>query len=217
MPVETRSQRKSVSNSNKDVSIKDISNKGTLIKDNIILNIQENKTPIFDWFIAIADRYAVEILSLQTKKTIILKYNVNKHRQYHYEQLRLVTELYYIIQEYFPEVSDTIHSKRLANTFYTQSQSFDHQIRTNKVISRNAEEYQTVRVALRQLQDTEKMLIPYLQTKNKRSPPVDYTGMDSIIDEYDGITDIWEDTTIGEDPDYDPEEEDEEGAYGVTP
>ena len=212
MPVETRSQRKSVSNSNKDVSIKDVSNKGTLIKDNIVLNIQEKKTPIFYWFIAIANRYAEEILSLQTKKTIIFKYNVNKHRQYHYEQLRLVTELYSIIQEYFPEVYNTIHSKRLANTFYTKIQSFDHQIRNNIVIPRNAEEYKTVRVALNQLQDTAKMLIPYLEIKNKRFPPVDYTGMDSIIDEYDGITDIWEDTTIGEDPDYDPEEEDEEGA-----
>ena len=215
MPVETRSQRKSVSNFtkgtlNKDVSNKDISNKGTLIKENIVLNIQEKKTPIFDWFIAIANRYAEEILSLQTKKTIIFKYNINKHRQYHYEQLRLVTELYSIIQEYFPEVYNTIHSKRLANTFYTQSQSFDHQIRNNKFISRNAEEYQTVRVALRQLQDTAKMLIPYLEIqpiKNKRCPTVDYTGMDSIfVDEYDGITDIWEDTKLVEDPDYELEE-----------
>ena len=75
-------------------------------------------------------------------------------------------------------------------------------------LSRSEEEIYTVKVALGQLQDTEKMLIPYLQTNNKRSPPVDYTGMDSIfVDEYDGITDIWEDTTIYEDPDYDPEEE----------
>ena len=212
MPVETRSQRKSVSNltkrtltkdvsnkdvSNKDVSNKDVSNKRTiLVKDNIVLNIQEKKNSIFDWFIAIVNRYVDEISSLQTKKTIILKYNVNKHRQYHYEQLRLVTELYSIIQEYFPEFSKTIYGKKLANTFYTKIQSFDHQIRNHIVIPRNAEEYQTVRVVLGQLQDTAKILIPYLKIKNKRFPPVDYTGMDTIF----VSTDIWEDTTIGEDP-----------------
>ena len=216
MPVETRSQRKSVNTlkksvlikdvSNKDVSNKDVSNKEPLVKANIVLNIQEKKTTIADWFIATVYRFAEKIFSLQTKKKISYD-DSNKHRKYHYDQLRLVTECYYIIQEYFQEVSDTKNGKLLANTFYTQSQSFDHQIRNNKVISRNAEEYQTVRVALNQLQDTEKMLIPYLEIKNKRFPPVDYTGMDSIIDEYDGITDIWEDTTIGEDPDYDPEEE----------
>ena len=167
MPVETRSQRKSVinlekkvSNLKKSVSYKDVE---PLVKSNIVLNIQEKKNPIFDWFIAIVNRYVDEISSLQTKKTIILKYNVNKHRQYHYEQLRLVTELYSIIQEYFPEVSDTIYGKLLANTFYTKIQPFEHQIRNNIVISRNAEEYQTVRVALRQLQDTAKMLMPYLE------------------------------------------------------
>ena len=40
------------------------------------------------------------------------------------------------------------------------------------------------------------MLIPYLKIKNKRFSPVDYTGMDTIF----VSTDIWEDTTIGEDP-----------------
>ena len=224
MPVETRSQRKSVNNlkkstlnkdvsnkdvSNKDVSNKDVSNKEPIVKANIVLNIQEKQTTIVDWFIVIVNRYAEKIFSLQTKKEISYD-NSNKHRKYHYDQVRLVTECYYIIQEYFPEVSDTKYGKLLANTFYTQSQSFDHQIRTNKVISRNAEEYQTVRVALRQLQDTAKMLIPYLEIqpiKNKRFPTVDYTGMDSIfVDEYDGITDIWEDTKVVEDPDYELEE-----------
>ena len=177
MPVETRSQRKSVSNltkrtltkdvSNKDVSNKDVSNKRTiLVKENIVLNIQEKKNQIFDWFIAIVNRYVDEISSLQTKKTIILKYNVNKHRQTHYEQLRLVTELYYIIQEYFPEFSNTIYGKKLANTFYTKIQYFDHKIRNHIVIPRNEEEYKTVRVALGQLQDTAKILIPYLEIKN---------------------------------------------------
>ena len=41
-------------------------------------------------------------------------------------------------------------------------------------------------------------------------PRVDYTGMDTIepCDEYDGITDIWEDISIHYDPDYNPEEDD---------
>jgi hypothetical protein len=186
MPVETRSQRKSVINlkkrvsalkksylikdvSNKDVSNKDVSNKDVtnkdvepLVKSNIVLNIQEKKTTIVDWFIASVNRYAEKIFSLQTKKEISYD-NSNKHRKYHYDQVRLVTECYYIIQEYFPEVSDTIYGKLLANTFYTKIQPFEHQIRNNIVISRNAEEYQTVRVALRQLQDTAKMLMPYLE------------------------------------------------------
>lgn len=40
-------------------------------------------------------------------------------------------------------------------------------------------------------------------------PPVDYTGMDTIEpqNEYDGITDIWADQTIYEDPDYVPEDD----------
>jgi hypothetical protein len=38
-------------------------------------------------------------------------------------------------------------------------------------------------------------------------PRVDYTGMDTVEpeSEFDGITDIWADTTIDEDPDFVPE------------
>ena len=44
---------------------------------------------------------------------------------------------------------------------------------------------------------------------------VDYTGMDTIEpeNEFDGITNIWYDTTIREDPDYEYEDEDEDLDY----
>lgn len=56
------------------------------------------------------------------------------------------------------------------------------------------------------------ILEPLMNAKNglRRSPrkykKVDYTGMDTIEPEskYDGITDIWKDETIYEDPDYKP-------------
>jgi hypothetical protein len=43
-------------------------------------------------------------------------------------------------------------------------------------------------------------------------PRVNYTGMDTIepVDEFDGITDIWFDTTIEEDSDYEYEEEEDD-------
>jgi hypothetical protein len=48
-------------------------------------------------------------------------------------------------------------------------------------------------------------------SRSRRNVPrVDYTGMDTIEpeSEYDGITDIWYDLTLQEDPDYVPEEDD---------
>lgn len=63
------------------------------------------------------------------------------------------------------------------------------------------------------------------QRPRRNIPRVDYTGMDSIEpeNEFDGITNIWADETIEEDPDYvfeedqDDEEDDDECLQKVKP
>ena len=64
----------------------------------------------------------------------------------------------------------------------------------------------------------EKIISLESQRPRRNIPRVDYTGMDSIEpeSEFDGITNIWADETIEEDPDYvfEEDEEDEEDKEG---
>jgi hypothetical protein len=62
------------------------------------------------------------------------------------------------------------------------------------------------------LQDVEKNIIPLLPRNvllKRRRNFVDYTGMDTI-EPLDGITNIWYDLTLAEDPNYEPTEDEDE-------
>jgi len=79
------------------------------------------------------------------------------------------------------------------------------------------EEDNIIKLFIQTMQSTEKILKTYISDNkrfhNKRFRNfVIYTGMDSIEPEskYDGITDIWMDTTIHYDPDYVPSEDEDE-------
>ena len=240
MPVVTRSQIKSVSSLVKDSSAlsKTPLSKTPLSTDNVKLIIHETKGPIFDWFLKIVKKYLKEIEILNIKKKTIVyaiteqdglntQNNIsNTYKQYYYEQLRLITELFYIIQEYFPRFTKGLSfnsSQKFANNVFTKSHELFKEINYNKVVPITFEEIKMVNLALSQIRDTEKLLSSYLQnpptenlietylkklpkTKTKnRFPPVDYTGMDTVYaDKFDGITNIWEDTTMIEDPNYEP-------------
>jgi hypothetical protein len=158
-------------------------------------------------FISIVQKYLTEIERLQLKKTETIDFEI--YRQTYYDQMRNLSELFYVIQEYFP----TLYSenpggpfKRFASVVYNKIQEFYIIIHNNRLVAKNKDEYTCILVVLRELQATEKMLIPCLDdkpTRQKRCPRVDYTGMDMFEDDDEKVEEE-------DDEDYVEEEEDDE-------
>ena len=213
MPVLTRSQRKSMNN----VS----SNQGTYIKQNYKSNQKVSKDGSLEtWFVSSFKKYLAEIFILNDKtKSLFHTKNFEDYIQCYYEQLRIITELFYIVHEYFP----TLYSEhpdvgfdRLANVMYKKIQELYSEIYNNNnvVLPRNKDEYNIMKIAIGELQAAEKALIPYVNeatTTHKRCRRVDYTGMDMFeqYDEFDNLIRTWSHEVINDDSDYDPDNEED--------
>jgi hypothetical protein len=227
MPVLTRSQRKSMNNvssgqkisSNKE-KISSSKEKISSNKEKIVSNQKVNSGLSLERsFISIVQKYLTEIERLHLKKTETIDFEI--YRQTYYDQMRNLSELFYVIQEYFP----TLYSenpggpfKRFASVVYNKIQEFYIIIHNNRLVAKNKDEYTCILVVLRELQATEKMLIPCLDdkpTRQKRCPRVDYTGMDMFEDDDEKVEeeddeDYVEEEDVEEEDDEDEEEEEEE-------
>ena len=232
MPVLTRSQCKSMNNvsssqkisSNKE-KISSSKEKISSNKVNIVSNISNQKVnsglSLERWFISIVQKYLTEIERLRLKKNETFKcykyykyyIDIEKYSQSYYEQMRNLSELFYVIQEYFP----TLYSenpgpfKKFAIVMYNKIQELYIIIHNNRLVAKNKDESTGILVVLRELQATEKMLIPYLDdkpTRQKRCPRVDYTGMD-MFEEDDEKEDDEKEDDEKEDDDEDYVDDDE--------
>jgi hypothetical protein len=191
-------------------------------KVNIVSNISNQKVnsglSLERWFISIVQKYLTEIERLRLKKNETFKcykcyIDIEKYSQSYYEQMRNLSELFYVIQEYFP----TLYSensgpfKKFAIVMYNKIQELYIIIHNNRLVAKNKDESTGILVVLRELQSTEKMLIPYLDdkpTRQKRCPRVDYTGMDMFEEDDEKEDD--EDEDYVDDEQDDEQEEDEE-------
>ena len=178
------------------------------------------------WFYSIMHKYLDEITLLNDKK-----YN---NRDKFYDMIRIVTEKYYIIRNYFPELysknqdisagfinfAKVVYDKisLLISVFYSisQEESLPHDIFDD------INEYNSIKNMFKELHATEKMLISYLDDeprKPKRSPYVSYIGMDTMTDdikdldynpEYKNKNKVEDED---EDEDYIPDDEDDDEDY----
>jgi hypothetical protein len=98
---------------------------------------------------------------------------MSAYRDTHYEHVRLLSEMYYTITEYFPEV---IHLKKY---IYKDIQSLSNKLRKNyELLPTTKEEYLAVKVFMEVLQDVEEIVIPYLDDE-------DYVLEDDVLEEDD--------------------------------
>jgi hypothetical protein len=137
-------------------------------------------------------------------------------RVLYYDTIRRVTEVMYIVEQYYPTVSSMSPSMpNFAKTIYDKVQKLYQEIRSSELKPKTKEEKEIVAALIYTLQDVEKMIIPFLSSEypiKRLRRFVDYTGMDTIEpeSEYDDITNIWLDLTIDEDPDYEFEEDEDD-------
>ena len=138
-----------------------------------------------------------------------------------FDIIRLVTELYYYICESLDILLSINGGLILIIVVYEKSKYFTKQLNCTKV--NTAEEYCIVNSFSQQMRESQEKLYPYVmdnriikkeqpemnpvQSEKRQRRVVDYTGMDTVepLNKYDVITDIWEDTTLYEDPDYEYE------------
>ena len=209
----------------------------------ITMSIVEKPTAIQCKYDSV-DKMPAEMITIKNRFIKYVNNAIDKSENYlassinYYDNIRLITELYYYIYESVDSllIIDglvcTPCFQKLINIMYMRAVTFLKQIDVNKATT--AEENNIINCYSQQVWETQKKLYPYVtderkvkierpavkmfqSVKRKRSIP-NYTGMDTIepLNEYDAITNIWEDVTIYEDPDYeyetdeDDESEDEE-------
>jgi hypothetical protein len=166
------------------------------------------------WFYLIIGKYLDELKLL----------NPNKPRECFYDKIRVVTEMYYILRKYFPEVylkNQHISTKfiNFAKEVYKKIDEICSSIQDILLLHydviQDINEYNSIKNMFRELHIAEKMFVTYIKDdelrKPKRSPYVSYIGMDTIEpeNEFDGITNIWFDETIEEDSDYKTEDDED--------
>lgn len=168
------------------------------------------------------------ILSIAETKLKNVQKLFKKHREIFYNKLRVITEIYYNILDWFDTilvVDGVVKYQNLINAFYKKYVELKPEIIAEMEEIKTKEEKHIFKICLDQLQETSALLEPYVSDNIKTYKPeittgrlkrnqkiVDYTGMDTIepLNKYDTITNIWEDTTIYEDPDYQPSDEESE-------
>jgi hypothetical protein len=187
--------------------------------------------------------WKLESIKYKSKHMCECKYYESKRREAFYDNVRIITEIYYNILDWFDTVfviNGVVKQQRLINKVYEKYFELKPILEAEYDTQTDEKKY-TVKVCLDQLKETVAILKPYVTetyvtepyiTKKYVTEPyvtepevkgrpkrncaqIDYTGMDTIepLSEYDGITNIWADTTIYEDPDYEPsafEEEDDD-------
>ena len=171
------------------------------------------------------------------------KYYQRKRKQYYYDNVRIITEIYYKMIEWFDRVLvingfvPCASIQKIINQLYNKAFNFAEEIKDKDAPENPTEEEQhIINVFLNQMEETCALLEPYVTVKPatvkaetvkeatviqrktiRKRTSVDYTGMDTVepLNEYDTITNIWADTTKYTDPDYvyDSDDSDEEERY----
>lgn len=231
MPAITRSQSKINQNANVVQSNTEFFAKLPSI-DTHAQNI-EIFAKYFKKMLGLAEYYkenSSEFRLLAKKETSSIRKNelyTYMYKQFYYDTIRVVTEMYYAVVDWFNTVF-VINSfvpcpnfQKLINKIYNKSFQLEQEIK-NAPEDQTEENQYVIKVFQNQLKETRAVLEPYTRgmiepfttgkimaakrCSNRKRNQVNYAWMDSL----DENTDIWADTTIDTDPDYEPSEEEAE-------
>lgn len=200
------------------------------------MNFQPVKQDLVVWFKKMIINYCDEIDALSNK----LKYMTNgiEYKKILYDRMRLVTEVFYNVHQYLPElyessvsvIKDKLYKgiiylllQKIKDKLYKGIKTIYNRIQNyydeNQRILINYSpldniEFNIIKTTYEQLYETEKMCIQYLKPNDllrrpRRCPYKNYIGMDK--QQYDYITDYWyeEIADTDTDSDYDPENEED--------
>lgn len=229
MPVTTRNQSRMIINTIID-SQKKPQSTNPVTKEQAVVKVRPDLNNLLPWFVSVAKEALKDIekcnenklkikdlINSDANKCSISKEALeNEYRTLYFDNVRRATELMFFVDQYLPEVRNLSPSmQRFSKVVYTKVQDLYDQIRTSDIKAKTDEEYKVVVSLITTLQDVEKNIITILpsdQQVKRRRNFVDYTGMDMIEpeSEYDGVTNIWFDLTLAEDPDYEPTEDEED-------
>lgn len=218
MPVITRSQSLMKNNV---ASLEKCQDRNFVINQKINVKVSPNMDNLLPWFTSVAKEYLADIEKNRQKNQILYcvvsecknekmtKKNKNIIRTNYFDNIRRATELMFFVDKYLPEVYNlSPKMPNFAKCVYNKVQEFYQDIYNSSIKPETDEERKVISSLIYTIQDVEKNIIPLLPTdqqlKRKRNV-VDYTGMDTI----EGL-DIWADVTIAEDPDYVPDDYDDE-------
>ena len=180
------------------------------------MNFQPVKKDLFVWLTKMIINYSNEIDALSNK----LKYMTNgiEYKKILYDRMRLATEIYYNIHQYFPELYESCVKKdnlyKSIKHTYDEIQNFydeNQKILINYSPLDNIE-FNIIKTTYEQLYETEKMCIQYLKPNDllrrpRRCPYKNYIGME--IEHYEYITDYRYEENADTDSDYDTENEED--------
>ena len=193
------------------------------------MNFQPVKKDLFVWLTKMIINYSNEMDALSNK----LKYMTNgiEYKKILYDRMRLATEIYYNIHQYFPELYESCVKKdnlyKSIKHTYDEIQNFYDENQKNLINYSPLDniEFNIIKTTYEQLYETEKMCIQYLKPNDllrrpRRCPYKNYIGME--IEHYDYITDYWfhlqmveddeeyEKYMVTEDEEYEEDEDEED-------
>ena len=181
------------------------------------MNFQPVKKDLVVWLTKMIINYSNEIDALSNK----LKYMTNgiEYKKILYDRMRLATEIYYNIHQYFPELYESCVKKdnlyKSIKHTYDEIQNFYDENQKNLINYSPLDniEFNIIKTTYEQLYETEKMCIQYLKPNDllrrpRRCPYKNYIGMEiqhyDFNDFNDYITDYWYEENADADSDYDP-------------
>ena len=180
------------------------------------MNFQPVKKDLFVWLTKMIINYSNEIDALSNK----LKYMTNgiEYKKILYDRMRLATEIYYNIHQYFPELYESCVKKdnlyKSIKHTYDEIQNFydENQRELINYSPLDNIEFNIIKTTYEQLYETEKMCIQYLKPNDllrrpRRCPYKNYIGME--IQHYEYITDYRYEENADTDSDYDTENEED--------
>lgn len=196
MPVTTRSQSKSAATANVSLLVTEKAQQQCLpLMSNLsnVNNTINKETSSLDeltnWFKETLLRGFAKIefyrnrteeakqLFRESKTLLEQDYYCRYVNEYVFENIRQVTEMMYIVNEYFPNVYRKMPSwDRLTSIIDYKTKELLNQL--DFVNSTTTDEINTVKICKQTLEETKKMIVNYMPSPKRKGSIVNYTGMD---------------------------------------
>lgn len=133
-----------------------------------------------DWFSSTMENYLVQLNKMIKSENFC---EAEYYRNSHFDQFRMITEMYYMITEYLPQ----LHNEEFALVVYNKIGKLYSQVKNHVIVPKTQTEINVVNILLKQLEEAEKTIKTSLNLEEDSSKRervcVSYAGMDTNKDD----------------------------------
>lgn len=145
----------------------------------------QEPSKLFKWFSMTINLYLRKVKEMEEMKLDFIKLNKNSTQKVFYDiyfdQYRLVTELFFIINQYLTNLIEELGPKMdiLIVAVYNKIQYIYKQIHRNTIKPISQDEINTIRSLIFTLQESEKLIVPLMPRQKRNRKIVNYKEEES--------------------------------------